>query len=132
MPSGNHPVDPVDASEPTYESWLSIARTLTVAGRFDEALAACQQAITLAPGVIDAYCEKGFILSHNWWGREEAPEPAYEQGLALCEEALLREPAQISLWEKKGDILCSLNREAEALATYEALVRLAPHEPGSY
>lgn len=84
MTNGNdhvHIPHPVEQTKEQW-TWLTIARTLTDDGRFEEALATCEQAICLAPNDIDAWCEKGFILSHSWFGRKEEPRVAYEYALA--------------------------------------------------
>lgn len=74
-------------------------------GRYEEALAAYDRALTLNPNFAAAWRNKGNALNDL---------KRYEEALAACENALALEPQSAHGWRGKAVALKGLGREAEA------------------
>jgi tetratricopeptide (TPR) repeat protein len=94
------------------------AADLTNLGRYQEALAAAEQAITLQPGNASAWITKAFALINL--GR-------YQEGLAAAERAITLQPDAAIAWYNKGTALYALERYEEALAAYDRATFLTPN-----
>ena len=92
-------------------------------GRYEEALAVYEQAISLAPQDARNWYSKGVALGRL--GRYEEALAAYEQAISLA-------PHDADNWRGKGASLWYLGRYEEALAAYEQAIRLAPQDASSW
>jgi tetratricopeptide (TPR) repeat protein len=101
----------------TLEEWLDLGYTAYDARRYEEALAAYEQAIQLDPGDAERYTEKGAALYAL---------RRYGEALAAYERSLELDPNDHTAHYKKGLILRELGRDKEALAAYEEGIRVYP------
>src|SRR5262249_9237221 len=62
--------------------------------------------------------------------QEGSSAEAAGQALGLLEAATQNDPGDLPAWEGKAKALALLNRQAEALATYEAILARAPLREG--
>jgi tetratricopeptide (TPR) repeat protein len=91
--------------------------------RYEEALAAYEQAIRLDPKLASAYTNKGSAL-HNL--------KRYEEALVAFDQALLLDPNDAGAYTNKGVALGNLKRYEEALAAYDQAIRLDPNLAPAY
>jgi predicted O-linked N-acetylglucosamine transferase (SPINDLY family) len=91
------------------------SRGFALAGlkRFDEALAALEQAIALKSDYFDAYCARGHVLHEM--RRYEAAVGSYDEAIALDPDDLRAHPA----YSSRAFSLKELKRFEEALASYD-------------
>lgn len=108
--------------------WLSEGSMLLFQlNRFEEALAAFEQAIRLDPNLARAYHDKGLaILSLNRF------ESGFEEALAAYEQAIRLDPNFAELYYRKGDALSDLKRHEEALAAFEQAIHLDLNYANAY
>jgi tetratricopeptide (TPR) repeat protein len=85
----------------TKEHWLKCALDHYAAERYQEALAACEHALTLDPSYARASLGKGVALSHL---------SRYEEALLACEQALTLDPGNAKAYHAKGNALYELQR----------------------
>jgi len=103
---------------------VNLAIALGDLKRYEEALAACDQAICLDPNDARGYGNKGNIL---------AELKRYEEALAAFDQTIRLDPNDTRGYLNKGNILADLKRYEEALAAYEQAIRLDPnHARGFY
>ncbi|HJR55371.1 MAG TPA: tetratricopeptide repeat protein [Rhizomicrobium sp.] len=88
-------------------------------GRFDEALAAYEQLVAMAPGNPDAWTNRGNLLRQE--ARLGDAEASYRRALAL-------DPGHIVARINRGTVRGMLGKESEALADWRKLLELAPHD----
>jgi tetratricopeptide (TPR) repeat protein len=112
-------LDPID-----FFSYKSKIDFLLQVGREEDALATYDQFIERIPYSFKGYQEKLFFLLHD---RER-----YTDGLATCEQCLARNPEMAQAYEWKGRILSYLDRDEEALLSYDEAIRLAPGSESPY
>src|SRR5260370_28449611 len=114
---GSEAVGLPPASRKTKEQWLEEGKVLMFHApiRYEEALAAFEQAISLDPNSGLAYRMKGRAL-HALRRHEEA--------LAVFEQALHLDPTSVEAADGKATSLTSLHRDEEALASYAHVIRL--------
>jgi serine/threonine protein kinase len=91
--------------------------------RFQEALAAFEQAIRLDPDDASLYNGKGLVLSEL---------KRYQEALAAYEWAIRLDPNYAIAYFNKGNVLDDLEHLEEALAAYEKAIRLDPHDADFY
>ena len=93
-------------------------------GREEDALATYDQFIERIPYSFKGYQEKLFFLLHD--------RKRYPDGLATCEQCLVRNPEMAQAYAWKGRILSYLDRDEEALLSYDEAIRLGPGDESSY
>jgi tetratricopeptide (TPR) repeat protein len=101
-------------SSKTKEQWLEEGIKLEGDRRFDEALAAYDQAIQLDRSYARAYRRKGFLLNHL---------KRYNASLETLEQAIILEPQDARHYLFKGDALRMTGRSDEALNAYEQAIK---------
>src|SRR6266567_1396800 len=141
----------------TKEDWLKEGDNLHALKRYEEALAAYEQAIRLDSNNAYAYINKGIILRNL--NRYEEAFDAYEQAtyldpnnavaynnkgivllhlndneeaLTALEQAIRLDPKNATAYNNKGNALRSLKRYEEALAAYELAIHLNPNNSEIY
>src|SRR5260370_19111528 len=102
----------------TKEEWLIEGAILMNLRRYEEALAAYEQAIRLDPNFARAYNGKGLTLNSL---------KRYEEAIAAFEQAIRLDPNNADAYNFKGIALNSLKRYAAPLATLEQAIRLDPN-----
>lgn len=106
----------INALEKTAQQWLDEGTEFLRFLKYDEALAAYEQAIRLdPPNAAVVYCDKGYTLSLL---------ERYEEALVAYEQAIHLDPANIGAYTSKSYTLYALERQEEALAAYEQAIRL--------
>lgn len=103
------------ALEKNAQQWLNEGITLLNLKRYEEALAAFEQAIHLDPNLAVAYNRKGAALR----GLNR-----YEEALVACERAIRLDPNYVQAYNAMGLTLHNLNRYEDALAAYKQAIRL--------
>jgi tetratricopeptide (TPR) repeat protein len=104
----------------TKKEWLKEGNALYGLKRYEEALAAFEQAIRLDPNDASTYHGKGIALG----GLKR-----YEEALAAFEQAIRLDPNNPTYHANKGIALFKLERYEEALIAYEEAIRLDPNNP---
>jgi tetratricopeptide (TPR) repeat protein len=105
------------------EQWLKEGNDLYKTNRYQEALAAYEQAISLDPDYAAAYNGKGDVL---YWLKR------YEVALAAYEQAIHFNPNLASAYKGRGKALSALNRYENALAAIEQAIHLNPNDSDTY
>jgi protein-L-isoaspartate(D-aspartate) O-methyltransferase len=113
----------INALEETAQQWLDEGRTFYRLQKFEEALAAFEQAIRLDPNYIEAHQEKGMTL-HNL--------KRYEEALEALEQVIRLDPNRVHPYLTKGNALNALKRYKEALTTFEQAIHLDPNLASAY
>lgn len=88
------------------------AIVLNAQGRYTEALAAAEQAVSLNPRPLRSRLAQAVALTHL--GRPEEAQTAAEQGLAVADQMLVERPRNVDTWQKKSELLRLLGRDADA------------------
>ena len=112
-----------DTSQKTKEQWLEEGNNLYVLKRYEEALAAYEQAIRLDPNDALAFYNKGGALIEL---------KRHEEALTACEQAIRLDPNDALAYSRKGYTLYELKRYGEALAACEQAIRLDPNLADAY
>src|SRR5947207_1423148 len=94
----------------TREQWLDEGNTHFYAQRYDEALAAYQQALQLDPDYAKAYNNMGYVLNEI---------KRYEEALAAYEQAIRLNPNYAKAYNNKAIALEHLGRTTEAQQAYD-------------
>jgi serine/threonine protein kinase len=143
-------------SEPqkTVEEWLADADDHHKNQRWEEALAAYEQAIQLGYESADTYFIQGSILydlkrlNEALMAYDRAIQLGYkdavvhyrrgyilhllerhEEALTAYEQAIQLDPTNASFYGGKGNVFRELKRYADAQQAYEEAIRLSPHTP---
>ncbi len=98
--------------------WMQEGNTLRGLKRYQEALAAYEQAIRLDPNYAPAYKGKGNAL-HDL--------KRYQEALVAYEQAIHLDPNLALAYNNKGVALHDLKRYQEALVAYEQAIHLDPN-----
>jgi Flp pilus assembly protein TadD len=85
--------------------------------RYEEALSAYEQALTLDPKSAEYWNNKGAALHY---------QKRYEEALAAYEQAVALDPQFADPWIGKGNALGDLERYEKALSAYEQVLTLDP------
>src|SRR5260370_689078 len=105
------------------EEWFKEGTTLHDLKRYEEALAAFEQAIRLDSNYAHAHYNKGYTLNDL---------KRYEEALAASEHASRLNPNHTDDYNNKGNTLRDLKRYEEALAAFEQAIRLDPNYTHAY
>ncbi len=111
------------APQKTKEQWIDEGIALRDLKRYEEAIAAYDQAIRLDPNYATAYINKGNAL--NNLKRSEEAIAAYDQAIRL-------NPNYATAYNDKGNALYDLKRSEEAIAAYDQAIRLDPNYANAY
>ncbi len=101
-------------------SCLHLAETAFEQDQISEAIAACQQAIVLAPDHAPAYAMLGQLL--RWQGKFPAAIRAYQKAIDL-------QPNQAIFYHNLADICYQINQLKEAIAFYQKSLTLNEAQP---
>jgi tetratricopeptide (TPR) repeat protein len=141
----------------TPQEWFLEGNTLDDLSRYEEAIAAYDQAIRLDPNNADAYNNKGVDL-YDLKRYEEAivaydqairldPNNAdayynkgntlydlkrYEEAIAACDQAIYLNSNDADAYKNKSIALYDLRRYEEAIAAYDQVIRLNPNDAIAY
>ena len=99
-------------------SYVNLCATLVDLSRFEEALAAATEALTIYP-CKDTYLSHGVALYH---------QKDYERSLASIDQALALAPEDTTTWAHRGFLLRTLNRLEEARTAYEQALKFSPKD----
>jgi tetratricopeptide (TPR) repeat protein len=105
------------------EQWLNEGSVLINLKRYEEALAACEQAIRLDPNDARAYTGKGLALRNL---------KRHEEALVAYDQAIRLDPTNTDAYTGKGLALGNLKRHEEALAAFDQALRLDPNDARAY
>ena len=105
----------INDKEASYYANLALA--LIAVERFDEALTACEKAISRNSNIIDAYLSRGIVL--NALGR-------LDEAVAALKKIILIEPNFSKAHFQLGLVLRSLGRLPEASEAFNAAIRITP------
>ena len=114
--AGTSPHQPKTLS--TASDWLVQCNTLYTLGRYEEALASCDQAISLQPDLAAAWFSRGALLHNNL--------ERYEEALVSHEQAITLEPYGAKAWFNRSNTLHTLGCYEEALASCDQAISLQP------
>jgi len=155
MPAGSH-FAPVSAHHDGAD-WLDEGDRLYNAGRYADALAAFERAISADAGLVAAHEGKGsalyalgrsdealtaydyalhldstFALAYAGKGNVLYDRRQYEQALHYYERALQLDPDMVDVYQRKGNALYALGRYKEAIGAHEEVLRRDPSDLAAY
>ncbi len=141
----------------TKEEWLKIGDDLSLAKRYEEAIAAYDQATRLNPNDAFAYYNKGVALGclrhyeeavvafdqairlnlyntsiYNDKGYALNELKRYEEAIVACDQAIRLNPNYAFAYGNKGYALNELKRYEEAIAVCDQAIRLNPNYAFAY
>lgn len=102
------------------DTWLAEVPLRLRARQFDQAAAAAEQALRLAPGNGEALYQRATVPHVQ--GKLEEALKGYERAIAA-------DPRHLEAQLARGGLLIDLNRDADALAQIQSALKLAPNEP---
>lgn len=103
------------ATEESKEQWLQEGNAYSQANRYEEALAAYEQAIRLEPNYARSYLNKGEALSKL---------RRYSDALAAFDQAIRLDPNYARSYHNRGDVLSKLGQHEAAISAYEQALQL--------
>src|SRR5437879_5036287 len=101
----------------TKEEWLDAGDAFYGSERYEEVLAAYEQALRFDPNNASFHHSRGSALYAL---------DRYQEALAAFEQAVRLDPTKALYHSARGDALYELERYEEALASYEQTIRLDP------
>jgi cellulose synthase operon protein C len=102
------------------DTWLAEVPLRLRARQFDQATAAAEQALRLAPGNGEALYQRATVPHVQ--GKLDDALKGYERAIAA-------DPRHLEAQLARGGLLIDLNRDADALAQIQSALKLAPSEP---
>jgi serine/threonine protein kinase len=139
------------------EEWLEEGNAHYNAGRYQEAIAAYDSAITLDPMYIDAYNNRGwthyelekyqkaiadyssaielnpnFCWPYNNRGLAYADLDQYQRAIVDYNKAIELDPNEATAYYNRGDAYYALKEYEKAIADYDCALQLNPHEAVVY
>jgi len=103
------------AMQKAKEQWLQEGNAYLQAERYEEALAAFEQAIHLDPNYARSYLGKGEALSNL---------RRFQEALEAFEQAIRLDPHYARSYHDRGNVLSQLNQYEEAAAAFEQALQL--------
>lgn len=101
------------------QAWSQQAQALTGLGQYQEALAALDRAVGLAPDYADAWNNRGAVLAYlNQW----------QLAIASLQRAAELDPISASPWVNLGRIQRMLGQYSNAIAAYDHALELNPSD----
>ncbi len=113
-----------------HSALINLAFTLGELKRYEEALAAFEQAIRLP--LKDASKDAKDAFAYSGKGIALGELKRYEEALAAFEQAIRLRPNLAAAYTSRGVALSKLKRHEEALAAYEQAIRLRPNDAVAY
>jgi tetratricopeptide (TPR) repeat protein len=111
----------VNQLQPDYaEGWAYKASALNGLKRYEEAIEACEMAISLKPDLAVAWFNKADALTTRSGGSR------YQEAIEAYDKAISLEPDYSEAWFYKGQALHSLKRYQEAIEAYDKAISLEP------
>ena len=107
----------------TKRDWLDEGTSFHNLKRYDEALAAFEQALRFDPNYIEAHQKKGTTLNNL---------KRYDEALEAFEQAISLDPKGVPPYLAKGHALNALKRYDEAFTTFEQAIHLNPNLASAY
>ena len=117
QPENINPRPTPQPHSPTASDWFGQGNTFANLGRYEEALASYDQAISLQPDYAIAWNDRGYPLANL--GR-------YEEALASYDQAISLQPELAMAWFNRGSTLAHLGRYEKSLASYDQAISLQP------
>lgn len=102
------------------DTWLAEVPLRLRARQFDQATAAADQALRLAPGNSEALYQRATVPHVQ--GKLDEALKGYERAIAA-------DPRHLEAQLARGGLLIDLNRDAEALTQVQSALKLVPSEP---
>lgn len=103
------------------------ARTLQTLHQYDEALAAYERALTLAPD--DGLAWEGYVSALTWGGILQGDRRLLVRALEAGKEAILAAPERVEIYANLGTAAGELNELPQYLQLLEAAAAERPEEP---
>jgi len=100
--------------------WTAKGSALTGLHRYDEALAAYDEALARNPIDVDIWIRRAYVLYAL---------DRYDEALLAIENALLQRPDDADIWFQKGYTLEALHRYTEAVSAYDQAATRDPNDP---
>ncbi|WP_414528278.1 tetratricopeptide repeat protein [Nodularia chucula] len=94
--------------------------TLFALQRYQDALAAYQEAVSISPD---------FVTGWNGQGKTLTELKKYEDALAAYDQAIQIQPDYVEAWAGRGFVLQNLQRYSEAIASFDQALRLDDNAP---
>jgi serine/threonine protein kinase len=91
-------------------AWVARGAKLFESKRWEEALAAYDEALRISPGLAEVWASKGATLNKLF---------RYKETLSVCEHALRLDPGNTQAWTSKARALGNLGRREEASVAYK-------------
>lgn len=110
-----------------WESWYYLGRTKYNENRFNEAVNAFQQALSLSPKNIKA--EDNLGLSYDGLGRKQEAEQAYRNAIRWQSQLLQEDPGP---YLDLGILLIEQNRPQDAIPYLRQASQISPHDPKAH
>ena len=101
------------------EEWLNKGVNELEAGKYEEALTSCDQALAIKPDYYYAWNNRGaalYDLGHD------------EEALTSCDQALAIKPDYYYAWNNRGNALKNLGRYEEALTSFNQALKLTDNQ----
>ena len=141
----------------TAKDWFIEGNRFTDQGKYNEAIAAYEEAIKLDPGNSSAWNNIGHVLncqgkndeainyfdeaikrdlnSTSAWnnkGHALFSQGKYDEAVKAYSEAIERDPSSVDAWNNKGIALCYLGKYDEAIECFDGAIRADPDHAASY
>ncbi len=151
-----NPTAPADIQQPKLDDYLSVARSLAKAQKFEQAMTYYGRAIQQQPDLLDAYLELGELLTKSKAGSEaiavylqglkhsDSPELYFRLGnlyklsqqlpqAAICYQKAIRyDPQHAVACHELGEVLSQQQKWSEAIPPYRQAIELNPDFSWSY
>jgi tetratricopeptide (TPR) repeat protein len=110
----------VAVTERNWKSWQGLCDARSDAGDPAGAMAACREALRIAPGMAEAW---------NGLGVASGRLGAHREAVTHFEEAVRRRPGYADAWYNLGTAFGNLGRHADAIPCFKEALRLRPDDP---